>query len=261
MISTLLAASLAAYIIASILYLANLHIKRKYFAAYGTAAAAIGFALQSIRLVTQAIGGVPPFANAPEAMFFLSWTIAAIYLLTFIRFRIPALGALAMPLSLIALALVYRSPASNGQPFAGDVWLRAHIIAIIASFALFAQAFCCAVFYLVQNKLLKSKKFKGMFRRLPPLETIDALGFHLVAIAFPILTLGIAAGIAGVKFAGIRAAYNAETKLMAAGITWLVYAIYLIAHGSASWRGKRANSILIIGAVLIALTTALHSFM
>ncbi|MEN6372541.1 MAG: cytochrome c biogenesis protein CcsA [Armatimonadota bacterium] len=260
MTSTLLGASLAAYIIASILYLVNLHVKRKYFAAYGTAAAAVGFALQSVRLVMQAAAGELPFANAPEAMFFLSWTITAIYLLTFIRFRIPALGALAMPLSLIALTLVYRFPASTGQPFAGDVWLRAHIVAIIASFALFAQAFCCAVFYLVQNKLLKSKKFKGMFRRLPPLETIDALGFHLVVIAFPMLTIGIAAGIAGVKFTGIQEAHNANVKLMASGLTWVVYALYLIAHSSAGWRGKRANSVLIIGAGLIALTTALHSF-
>jgi ABC-type uncharacterized transport system permease subunit len=165
-----------------------------------------------------------------------------------------------MPLSLIALVLVYRFPAVNGQPFAGDMWLRAHVVAIIASFALFIQAFCCAVFYLVQNKLLKSKKFNVMFRRLPPLETIDALGYHLVAIGFPMLTLGIATGVAGVKVAEIQATHNADIKLLASGITWVVYALYLIAHSSAGWRGKRANSILIIGAILIALTTALHSF-
>lgn len=261
MTSTLLTLSLAAYLISSLLYLANLHIKKKYFAVYGTAAAFAGLLLQTVRLVLQAIDRVPLFANASEAMFFLSWTLAAVYLITHIRFRIPAVGALAMPLALGALAMVYRFPAAEGRPFAGDVWLRVHIIAIIASFALFAQAFCCAVFYLVQNKLLKSKKFKGMFRRLPPLKTIDALGYHLVAIGFPMLTLGIVTGIVWVELEIVRAASSTGIKLMASIITWVVYAIYLMAHGSAGWRGKRANSILIIGALLIALTTGLHGFM
>jgi len=260
MTSTLLGASLVAYFIASVLYLANLHIKKRPFAAYGTAAAVIGFSLQTLRLVMQVMDRVTPFANASEAIFFLSWAIAAIYLVIIIWFRLMAVGALAMPLALITLALVYRFPAV-GEPLSGDAWINVHIVAIITSFAIFVQAFCCAVFYLVQNKLLKSKKFKGMFRKLPPLETIDSLAYHLAAVGFPMLTLGIVTGIVGVELSSIRAAHDSDIKLTASGITWAVYAVYLMAHGSIGLRGKRANAILIIGAALIALTAALHRFM
>lgn len=261
MTSTLLGASLVAYFAASVLYLANLHIKKRPFAAYGTAAAVIGFSFQTLRLVIQVMARATPFANASEAIFFLSWAIAAIYLVILIRFRLTAVGALVMPLALVALAMVYRFPAAPGEPLAGDTWIRVHIIAIVASFALFVQAFCCAVFYLVQNKLLKSKNLKGMFRRLPPLETIDSLAYHLAAVGFPMLTLGIVTGIVGVELSSIRAAHNSDIKLAASGTTWAVYAVYLMAHGSIGWRGKRANTILIIGAALIALTAALHRFM
>jgi len=257
--SSLLGASLVAYFIASVLYLANLHVKRRYFAAYGTAAAAAGFALQTARLVLQTLAHATPFANAPEAIFFLSWAIAASYLVILVWLRLPAVGALAMPLSVVALALVYRFPAPSGEPLAGDAWLRIHVVAIVSSFALFVLAFCCAVFYLVQNKLLKSKRLRGMFRKLPPLETVDALGHHLAAIGFPLLTLGIVTGVVGVELASLRTQLSG-IKLGAAGVTWAVYGAYLLAHGAAGWRGKRANWILIIGALLVVLTTALHRF-
>lgn len=259
MTSTLLGASLVAYFTASVLYLANLHIKHRHLAAYGTAAAGVGFALQTTRLVLQTLTHATPFANAPEAIFFLSWAIAALYLVILVWFRLPAVGALAMPLSVIALALVYRFPVAPGEPLASGGWIRIHIVAIVGSFALFALAFCCAVFYLVQNKLLKSKRIRGMFRRLPPLETIDALGHTLAAIGFPLLTLGIATGIVGVEMAKLQMQLSG-LKLFAAGLTWGVYAVYLLAHSLSGWRGKRANWILIIGALLTALTTALHSF-
>jgi len=259
MTSALLGASLVAYFAASVLYLANLHIKRRYLASYATTAAVVGFTLQTIRLVAQILAHATPFADAPEAIFFLSWATAALYLVVLVWFRLPAVGALAMPLAVVALALVYRFPPAPGEPLASDSWLRIHIVAIVASFALFTLALCCAVFYLVQNKLLKSKKLRGMFRRLPPLETVDALGHMLAAIGFPLLTLGIVTGIVGVEMAKLRLQIS-SVKLFAAGLTWGVYAIYLLAHSTTGWRGKRANWVLIVGALLTALTTALHRF-
>lgn len=258
MTSTLLGASLVAYFIASVLYLANLHIKHRYLAGYGTFAAAVGFAFQTIRLALQTASLGSPFANAPEAIFFLSWAIAALYLVILVWFRLSAVGALAMPLSVIALALVYRFPAPSGQPLASDAWLRVHIVAIITSFALFTLAFCCAIFYLIQNKLLKSKKLRGMFRKLPPLETVDALAHLLAAIGFPLLTLGIITGIVGVEVSNVEVPGPA-VKLTAA-FAWLAYGGYLLARHISGWRGKRANWVLIVGAVLIAVTAGLHTF-
>jgi ABC-type uncharacterized transport system permease subunit len=259
MTSSLLGASLVAYFIASVLYLANLHIKHRHVAGYGTSAAVAGFLLQTVRLGLETSAHGTPFASALEALFFLSWAIAGTFLFVQLRFKLPAVGALAMPLSVIALALVYRFPNENGAALANGAWLKVHIAAIIASFAIFVVAFCCAVFYLVQNRLLKAKKLKGMFRKLPPLETVDSLAYHLAAIGFPLLTLGIITGIVGAETSQLRAS-GAGIRLVASGLTWVVYAAYMFAHTRPEWRGRRANWILLVGAALIALTTALHRF-
>jgi ABC-type uncharacterized transport system permease subunit len=78
-------------------------------------------------------------------------------------------------------------------------------------------------------------------------------------VGFPLLTLGIITGIVGVELAELKAA-NAGIRLITAGATWLVYGAYLLAYSRPGWRGKKANEVLIIGALLIVLTTALHSF-
>lgn len=258
MISALLGASLLAYFVASALYLANLHIKRTSLGAYGTAAAVAGVFCQTVRLALYIHAHSTPFVNVQEAIFFLSWAIVVSYLVVLAKYRLDSVGSLAMPLALLALALVFRFSPSETM-MAGTGWLRIHIAAIIISFALFMMAFCSAVFYLVQNKLLKSKHLRGMFRKLPPLSTVDELGFYLSAIGFPLLTLGIITGVVGVEMSQLRA-HTSMVKLWTSAAAWVTYGAYLLAHNASGWRGKRANWVLIIGAVLIALTTALHKF-
>jgi len=257
--STLLGASLLIYFLASVLYLANLHIKNPHLSAYGTAAAVLGFFLQSVRLILRVLESGSPFATPPEAMFFLSWAIAAAYVVILLWFRLPAVGALAMPLSVTALALWFRFHETGGERFAMSGWIKIHVYSVIASMALFTVAFCCAVFYLVQNRLLKSKKLRGMFRRLPPLQMVDSLAFHLAAVGFPMLTLGIITGVVGVQRAVVRPGEPAG-RLIVAGLTWVIYAVYLLSRTAAHWRGKRSNWILIAGAVAIVLATGLHQF-
>lgn len=255
----LLGASLIAYFVASVLYLANLHIRKPFLASYGTIVVVIGFVLQSTRLVIQGVALGSPFETPPEAMFFLSWAIAAAYLVILARCRLPVVGALPIPLSVIALVLAIRFRGYAGGEFVTSGWIGIHVYSIVTSLSVFAVAFCCAVFYLVQNRLLKRKKLTGMFRKLPPLEMIDSLAYHLAAVGFPLLTLGIITGIVGVDRAAADSG-ESTIRVTIAGLTWIIYAVYLLARTAARWKGKRSNLILIAGAFAIALTTGLHQF-
>jgi ABC-type uncharacterized transport system permease subunit len=249
----LLGLALVSYFLASVLYLANLHVKHGHFAIYGGVFAGIGFILQTIRMATL---GVSPFATPFESLILVSWAVALLYLMILWRYRLPVVGALEMPLAFLCLllAIAHRNVVSTVR-LSG--WMEIHIVGIILSMAAFLLAFCCSVLYLVQNKLLKSKRLKGMFRRLPPLEVTDALAHELAAVGFPLLTLGIITAIVGVN-AGLLHRGISPAKIAAASITWVTYGLYLLSYGAMGWRGKKVHYILILGALGVTITAALH---
>lgn len=254
MSSLLLGVVLASYFLASVLYLANLHVKHGHFATYAGAIAALGFMVQTVRMATI---GASPFATPFESLILVSWAVALLYLLILWRYKLPVVGALEMPLAFLCLllAIAHRNVISTVR-LSG--WMEIHVIGIILSMAAFLLAFCCSVLYLVQNKLLKSKKLRGMFRRLPPLEVTDSLAHELVAVGFPLLTLGIITAIVGVH-SGLVNRGISPAKITAAAITWATYGLYLLSYNASAWRGKRVHYILIIGALAVTLTAALHS--
>lgn len=253
MSSLLLGLVLVSYFIASVLYLANLHVKHGHFALYGGVIAVIGFAVQTVRM---AVIGVSPFATPFESLILVSWAVVLLYLLILWRYRLPIIGALEMPLAFLCLllAIAHVKVVSTAR-LSG--WMEIHVVGIVLSMAAFLLAFCCSVLYLVQNKLLKSKKLRGMFRRLPPLEVTDALAHQLVAVGFPLLTLGIITAIVGVH-SGLLNRGISPTKIAAAAVTWATYALYLFSYVALGWRGKRVHYILIAGALAVTLTAALH---
>jgi ABC-type uncharacterized transport system permease subunit len=258
--SQLLGVVLAAYFVSAALYLANLHVKHERFATLGGIAAAVGFVAHTARIALVHASGTTPFATAPEALVLVAWAIVFLYFIILLKFKIPAVGALEMPLAVICILLAASAARRDfGPEVLSSGWLKIHIVAIILSMAAFALAFCCAVFYLVQNKLLKSKKLRGMFRRLPPLELVDDMAHHLVAIGFPLLTLGIVTAIIGVQ-AGLLRAETSPLKIVFSLVTWAIYGLYLLSYGTFEWRGRRANYFLIAGAVAVGVTTALHGF-
>lgn len=193
-------------------------------------------------------------------MFFLSWAIAGAFVVVLICFRLPAVGALAMPLATIAAALAFRLRGTANGEFITSGWITVHVYSIVGSLALFALAFCCAVLYLVQNRLLKTKRLRGMFRRLPALETVDTLALHLVLLGFPALTLGILTGVVGVQ-RGFLDSSASPVRLWVAGLTWLIYALYLLSRRPVHWRGKRSNWLLILGTAAVFVATGLHRFL
>ena len=80
------------------------------------------------------------------------------------------------------------------------------------------------------------------------------MAFTLVAFAFPLLTVGLAAGAIAAVTGGPHGHWLADQKVLASVVTWLVYGLYLALHVAAHWRGPRANYLL-LGGLLAALVT------
>jgi cytochrome c-type biogenesis protein CcsB len=90
-------------------------------------------------------------------------------------------------------------------------------------------------------------------RLLPDAEALDRITYKTICIAFPLLTLMIAAG----AFWANRAwgsYWNWDPKETWAAITWLVYAGYLHMRITRGWRGRRAAYFAILGFAVVMFT-------
>jgi cytochrome c-type biogenesis protein CcsB len=135
------------------------------------------------------------------------------------------------------------------------------------SYAAFTNAFAVGLAYLLQESQLKSRKPGAVMFRLPALDDLDQLIYHIVWVAFPLLTLGV--------LLGARWAYDAwgrywgwDPKETWAFITWLTFLIYLHMRLIVGWRGRKSAYLSLVGFVVVMVTyigvnylSPLHGFL
>lgn len=107
----------------------------------------------------------------------------------------------------------------------------------------------------------------GWFATLPSLAQLDILVYRAVAVALPLLTLGIITGAAWAHEAW-GAYWQWDPKETAALASWIVYAAYMHLHTRNAWRGVRCSWWSALGFLLILFTylgvniwiSGLHSY-
>lgn len=255
------------YVAAAVLYGANFTLRIR---GYGAAARALFLA--GLAVHTAAIGSEcmitrhGPFASSFGTLSVLAWAAAAVYVPLEAAARTVTLGVLAAPLTSLLLfaSLIHARAEHYTSPLVRTRIINFHVLMVLVSFGLFALAACCAVFYVWQYGALKHPSRKALFRRLPPLEVVDAFAYHLVAFAVPILTLGLLLGIVRAALGGLHGNWLVDPHTIVSLVVWAIYTGYLVARGAAGWRGTRVNSLLILGMIAAAaiffVPTSTHRF-
>jgi cytochrome c-type biogenesis protein CcsB len=90
-------------------------------------------------------------------------------------------------------------------------------------------------------------------RLLPSAEVLDRITYKTICIAFPLLTLMIAAGAYWANRTW-GSYWSWDPKETWAAITWLVYAGYLHMRITRGWRGRRAAYFAILGFAVVMFT-------
>ena len=90
-------------------------------------------------------------------------------------------------------------------------------------------------------------------RRLPSADDLDRITYKTIGIAFPLLTLMIAAGAYWANQTW-GSYWSWDPKETWAAITWLVYAGYLHMRVTRGWRGRRAAYFAILGFAVVMFT-------
>ena len=198
------------------------------------------------------LGGGAPFRRPSETLSFLAWAIAVAQLVLEARAGWSAVGSLSMPIAFVALfcALWPAEQSAHAAVILQSRLMEPHILATILGFVSFALAFCCAILYLVQSRLLKRKQLRGLFRRLPPLESMSVSAQWLATAGFSMLSLGIVTGALWAVHAW-KPGWYLDPKVVASGFAWLVYAAYLYASAVGGWRGRKTTYFLIAGFIVV----------
>jgi ABC-type transport system involved in cytochrome c biogenesis permease subunit len=90
-------------------------------------------------------------------------------------------------------------------------------------------------------------------RMMPDADNLDRITYKTIALAFPLLTLMIAAGAYWANQTW-GSYWNWDPKETWAAITWLVYAGYLHMRITRGWRGRRAAYFAILGFAVVMFT-------
>jgi len=254
LLDVLLGLTLGGYGTATTSYLLSLTSKRD-FARIATNLAWMGLAAQGTGIIVRGIQiGRPPLANLFESLTFLSWALVAIYLLVERRQRSAALGWFVTLVAVIVTGWAATVPRDvTIHPALQSRWLTVHVISSLVGYAGFTLAFAATLGYLIQERLLKRKKINPMQQHLPSLEAVDHLAYKMVAVAFPMLTLGVVTGSLWAQTAG-WSYWSWDPKEIWSLVTWLVYAAYFHVRVVRGWRGKWANRLLLIGFAAVLIT-------
>jgi ABC-type uncharacterized transport system permease subunit len=181
-------------------------------------AMAAGFAFETAFLFHRGkILGACPTTNLFEALVFLSWATVLLYLLVGPPYRLSLMGAFTSPLVLGLLLLALLAPVDYAAPrLAHNPWVELHAALSIIAYGAFGLAAIAGVMYLVQERLLKSRKVSELLLNLPPITDLGAVNSRLLATGFVLLTVAFGAGItAGISITGAKT-----------GVSFVIWTLY-----------------------------------
>ena len=214
----------------------------------------VGWLVQTALLVVQAerADGFPWDTWAGSLNLFV-WLIVGGYLIWGCKPSYRLLGLAVMPLAAILLSASYLGGGADtdGSRDFSTLFLVAHVGLVLAAFAALTLAAALGGLYLWEERALKLRR-PGLLRlRAPSLVTLERLGARTVAVAFPLLTLGMVAGFAH--------GASLDPQIVVTLLVWALYAAFLVLrpHGHRAAHLQLAGFALVLAAPLGLLVTHL----
>ncbi len=228
--------------------------------------AGIGYSVSVLATVLLGAGVVlralsvsrPPWGNMYEFSITAS-LVASIAFLTMAKTRVGrslAIWVLLVVFTTLSLAVtVLYLPPGPLVPALRSYWLAVHVGAAVLAFGLFTVSAVVSALQIVAERGEKRSSVGAFTASLPSSATLDRLAYRLIAIAFPIWTVGpLILGAIWAEASWGRY-WGWDPKEVWALVTWLAYAAFLHARATAGWKGTKASAV-----SLIAYGTVLFSY-
>ena len=245
------------YLIASIGYVAVFIKDQDFLFSWIKPAYVAGLLLQSLLIVFLIIlQGVFPFNTVVRGLFFCSWILAILFLLTEKIHQETSYGAFFMPINFIITGftlLFLNSGAPLPNPMVSYYFII-HVTLLFIAYACFLYSFIVSIMYLLQHHEIKMRRLGSFFSRLPSLDTMDQTVKFMDALGLSLIFLGIVTGFLWLDAFNMAVSTNIPVK---AGFIMITLFIYLSEHLlriGKGWKGKRACLISIAGFLFVLCT-------
>ncbi len=133
----------------------------------------------------------------------------------------------------------------------GDL-LVLHILFGLASYVAFCFSFVFSLMYLVQNWLLRKKRWNRWFFQMPPLARLENYAFSSILIGLPLLLISIVLGSVWGKLTLNRYLLTDPKLLTTVGL-WAMYGIFLVLRNRPGFGTRRLvwyNLVCFLGTIL-----------
>jgi ABC-type uncharacterized transport system permease subunit len=183
-------------------------------------------------------GGVMRFGFS-AALSLMLWLAVLIYWVESFHARLEGLQPLALPLAGVCVLLPGLFPGQHLLSNVTSAMFRVHFFIAMVAYSLFTLAALHAIIMAVAERRLHRGELSRPLASLPPLLTMESLLFRLITIAFVLLTLTLATGIAfSETLFGKAMEFNHKTLFSI--LSWLIFAALLLGRYVWGWRGRKA---------------------
>lgn len=236
---------------ASVLYVYFFVTKRRTVSVLATACTGSGFLLQTVAIGLRVYStGHLPISGTFGSLLLMTWFMIFVYFVVEHLIRLKTLGTGLVPLAAILLVFAwtrYQTPTELvGLLKSGFIYL--HVPVVFVAYGGFTVGAGASIGYLIQQSQLKKRHVNILFRRLPSLDVLDNVASRSITFALPFLSVGLMMGIARAIKAGVPN-WPLDPVVLLAGLTWLIYAVYLALRYFAGWTGSRAAVLAMVGFV------------
>jgi ABC-type transport system involved in cytochrome c biogenesis permease subunit len=252
-VTTIGIATLALYLASFVFYVWFLAANRRLVGLLATGSLTLGLVGHYFWLLARSHWSRSiPYDDLYGSMALFGWLLAATYLGLEFRYRQRSMGVFVLPVvtALYFVATLGRyDPLAEAPPARGPLFAL-HITMNILAYSAFALAFVLSLIYLIQNRLLRSRRLARLVWRFPALEGLDRMSRGSVKVGLAALVVGTAFGL--VWQHRLRGSYwSADPKVLITFAILALYAGYLWLSRSAAWRGARASALCVANFVVV----------
>src|SRR5580704_10685681 len=245
--------SLALYTASFLCYVGNLYAPNQWVARSATLLLASGivaqyFSLYQRSIVIQSV----PYDDLYGSMSLFAWLLGITYLGLELFHRQRSVGPF-VTLLLVAwvasLGFISAGAPTVRVPARGPLFAF-HVTLNTWAYAAFALSFVLSLVYLVQDRVLRSRRLGAAFWRFPALDVLDRMARSSVYVGLVALTFGATMGFVWER--RLSGGYSfGDPKVIVTFAILGVYAAYLLLAHNATWRGARAALLCAMNFVIV----------